>query len=65
MTGQKEKALVMVNWLADHESKTGLAPVIKNPKQASTGQPALRCHSDPYWKFAGLLWFARLAVGWK
>jgi hypothetical protein len=40
--GRKEKALAMVNWLAEHESKTGLAPVTKNAGQASTGQPATR-----------------------
>lgn len=28
-TGRKEKALAMVNWLAEHESKTALAPVVK------------------------------------
>lgn len=43
-TGQKEKALAMVNWLAKHESKTGLAPVTKNA-EAGTGQPAARPES--------------------
>ncbi len=29
--GQKAKALAMVDWLAEHESKTALAPVTKKP----------------------------------
>jgi hypothetical protein len=40
LTGQKEKALAMVNWLAEHESKTALAPVTKNAEQGVGGQPA-------------------------
>lgn len=44
-TGQKEKALAMVNWLAEHESKTALAPVTKKAEQAGTGQPATRPES--------------------
>ncbi len=34
-TGQKEKALAMVNWLAEHESKTALAPVMKKAEIAA------------------------------
>lgn len=41
-TGQKEKALAMVNWLAEHESKTALAPVIKPAEQDGAGQPPTR-----------------------
>ena len=44
-TGQKEKALALVNWLAEHESKTALAPIIKKAEQRGTGQPATRSQS--------------------
>jgi hypothetical protein len=39
-TGQKEKALAMIDWLAEHESKTALAPVTKKAEQGVGGQPA-------------------------
>jgi hypothetical protein len=46
-TGQKEKALSLVNWLAEHESKTALAPIIKKVEQGGTVQPATRSQSKP------------------
>jgi len=46
-TGQKEKALAMVNWLAEHESKTSLAPVIKPAEQAGADQPATQPADKP------------------
>jgi len=38
-TGQKEKALGMVNWLAEHESKTALAPITKKQNKSEQATP--------------------------
>jgi hypothetical protein len=47
LTGQKKKALAMINWLAEHESKTGLAPLLKKTEQAGSGLPATSPESKP------------------
>ena len=38
-TGQTRKALKMVNWLAEHESKTGLAPVLDGAGGGEEAEP--------------------------
>lgn len=45
-TGQKEKALTMVDWLAEHESKTALAPVKGKAELGVAPQSATRSESD-------------------
>jgi len=39
-SGQKDKALEVLNWLAKNESKTGLAPIQKTGEQDGADQPA-------------------------
>jgi len=38
-SNQREKALSMIDWLAEHESKTGLAPVTNKAEQGESLKP--------------------------